>query len=224
MSAQSPDSPLSFGHAAVEATLGRSTDVDSCSALSTRIDTLLDQAISHFQDNGAAIACRDGCNFCCHLRVMVYPHEAIALHRHLGTRMSSEQARSVRTRLLENAEEVRRRDREGLAPAGVPCAFLVGGRCAAYAARPSSCAGYHSLDAGACEAALDQPIDALSPIPHLEALRYTAATLEEGIETGLSAQRLDGSKIELHTAVAALIRNPSLIARWRSGKNLLRGS
>src|SRR5215510_150769 len=124
-----------FAIEAVRETLGRSSDVDACVALVTRINALLNQAFESFRGDG--IACREGCNFCCHLRVMVYPHEAIALFRHLGARMPKEQAQVVRKQLLT---------REGKA-----CAFLVEGKCSAYEARPSACSGYHSLSKEKCE-------------------------------------------------------------------------
>jgi hypothetical protein len=42
----------------------------------------------------------------------------------------------------------------------------------------------------------------------------------DGLDEGLAAAGLKSTRIELQTAVAALIRNPSLIARWRAGREL----
>ena len=73
MSADDPTElgqPQPFAFDAVRATLGVSTDVDSCMQLASRIDALMTQAIEYFRKEGTGIACRAGCSFCCHLRVM----------------------------------------------------------------------------------------------------------------------------------------------------------
>jgi len=207
-----------FAVQAVHHTLGQRTDVDSCAALTRRINGLLDEAFQHFQQDGAALACRAGCSFCCHLRVMVYPHEAIALFRYLGSRMPREQTTVVRERVVQNAALIR----EGRAPAALACAFLVDGKCSAYEVRPGACSGYHSLSRERCEAEYQSAANAPDGVPVLKALRYVAAALDDGMEQGLSALGLSKARIELHIAVAALIKSPALIQRWRSGRELLK--
>jgi Fe-S-cluster containining protein len=209
-----------FGFDAVGATLGVSSDVDACVTLAARIDKLVEEAVATFQAGEAVIACREGCNFCCHLRVMLFPHEAIALFRYLGSRMPKERAAIVRKRVLENAAHISRLTREGRAVTNLPCAFLVDGKCSAYEARPAACSGYHSLSREKCEASYENGGSLPEGIPVLSALRYIAAALDDGMEQGLAAAELSATRVELNTAVAALIRNPALIQRWRSGKDL----
>ncbi len=57
-------------------------------------------------------------------------------------------------------------------------------------------------------------------VPILEGLRFVATSLDEGLDAGLEAARLKATRIELHTALDALLKNPSLIERWRSGREL----
>jgi Fe-S-cluster containining protein len=214
------DSAQQFGFDAVDATLGSSTDVDSCVSLASRIDDLIEQAIESLQADGAGIACRAGCNFCCHLQVMILPHEAIALFRYLGSRIPKDQAAAVRKRVLENAAQVSKLAREGRSPTNMACAFLVDGRCSAYEARPAACSGYHSLSREKCEESYRHGGNLPEGIPVLEALRYVAAALDAGMDQALSTAKLSSTRIELNTAIAALIRNPALIQRWRSGREL----
>ncbi len=206
-----------FALAAVRETLGKSTDVDSCSRLASRIDDLMTQALDYFRKAGADIACRAGCSFCCHLRVMVRPHEAIALFRYLGSRMPEEQAATVRRRLIENAARITAGN-----ATNVPCAFLVDGKCSAYEARPAACSGYHSLSRERCEKEYEQRGASAEGIPVLEALKHVATALDEGTEEALLTAGLSGTHTELHTAVAALLRNPALIQGWRSGRALIK--
>jgi len=214
------DSAQQFGYEAVAATLGASTDVDACVALTGRIDELIEQAMESFQADGAGIACRAGCNFCCHLRVMVFPHEAIALFRYLGSGIPKEQAQAVRKRVLENAAQIAALAREGRSPTNMACAFLVDGQCSAYESRPAACSGYHSLDKEKCEASFNNGGHLPEGIPVLSAVRFIASALDAGTEQGLDAAKLAATRVELNTAVAALIRNPALIQRWRSGRPL----
>lgn len=206
-----------FAFAAVRATLGKSTDVDSCVALTTRIDVLIEQALDFFQKEGVALACRAGCNFCCHLRVMVYPHEAIALFRYLGSRIPKEQAQRVRSRIIENAAQ---RSSEQSVAGKTACAFLIDGKCSAYEVRPAACAGYHSTSRERCEESFNATSESPDGIPMLKGLHHVATALDEGLDGALSAGSLSSERIELHTALAALVRNPALIERWRAGREL----
>jgi hypothetical protein len=202
-----------FGSQAVRETLGRSTDVDACAGLVGRLNTLLEQAAQHLQPAGAGLACRVGCNFCCHLRVMVLPHEAIALFRYLQSRMPEATAHVVRRRVREHASSA--------TSAARACAFLVNGECAAYEARPSACAGYHSLSKQRCEQSFLDPSLPTGTVA-LRSLQVVATALEEGLSSALRAQGLTQERIELHVAVADLLANPALIARWRAGRPLLK--
>jgi hypothetical protein len=217
----------SFAAAAVQQTLGRSSDVDGCVALARRIAGLTGDALGYFQKDPGGIACQRGCHFCCHLRVMVYPHEAIALHRHLGSSLPREQAQLVRERLKANAQRLTQ------GPAGSPdasaaaaprtaCAFLVDGNCSAYELRPVACSGYHSMRREACErdhqAARAAGSHSGTGIPVLQAMQHVAASLGAGLEKGLNTVGLSCSLVELQTAVAALLEAPALIGRWRAGR------
>jgi hypothetical protein len=52
-------------------------------------------------------------------------------------------------------------------------------------------------------------------------LQVVATALEDGVDAALRTQGLGQERIELHTAVAALLADPALIARWRAGRPLL---
>jgi hypothetical protein len=65
------------------------------------------------------------------------------------------------------------------------------------------------LSKGRCEDGYYKEPGAVHRIPVLQALRYVAAALDEGMEKGLAAAGLNGTHVELHTALAALIRDPN---------------
>lgn len=71
-------------------------------------------------------------------------------------------------------------------------------------------------------AKLVAPGMACADIPMLQSLHHVATSLDEGLDQALAATGLSSMRVELHSALAALIRNPALIERWRSGRTLLK--
>src|SRR5215472_12983346 len=95
-----PTAAVSFAFDTTTDTLKRSADVDSCVALAEKLDRSLDAALTHARQTlGAPIACCAGCNFCCHVRVDVLAHEAIALFRYLKSQIPEDQARAIAARV-----------------------------------------------------------------------------------------------------------------------------
>jgi Fe-S-cluster containining protein len=188
-------------------------------ALTSKLDERLGSALSHARGLGAPVACKAGCSFCCRHRVTITPHEAIALFRYLRSQIPEEAANAIASQVLANAERIGPMSEIEHRAARIPCAFLVDDRCSAYPARPAICAAYHSLDRDECEGAYNNPSDLSPRIPMLEALQQLHGAMEQGMFKALEELKLNREPIELHTAVAALLRDPSLIARWRSGRS-----
>lgn len=204
-------------------TLKRSTDVDSCVALAGKLDRHLDAALAYARQSlGAPIACRAGCNYCCHVRVDLLAHEAIALVRYLKSQLPEEQAQAIASRVAANADRLATMTPEQHNAARLQCAFLVDGRCSAYPVRPLACAGFHSLDVGRCERAYNDPAGHTDPIPQVGEVKEIEQLTAAGVRQALRGLKLDDQPMELHAAVAALLREPGLIGRWRGGRSLLR--
>lgn len=53
-------------------------------------------------------------------------------------------------------------------------------------------------------------------------LREFAELQQDAARAALEAAGLAGASIELHTALAALLRNPNLIERWGRGGSLVK--
>ena len=204
-------------------TLARSTDVDSCVAVVGKLDRHLDATLAYARQSlGAPIACRAGCSYCCHVRVDVLAHEAIALVRYLKSQIPEEQARAIAARVGANADRLATMTPDEHNAARVQCAFLVTGRCSVYPVRPLACAGFHSLDVGKCERAYNDPADLTDPIPMVGEVKEIETAAAAGVRQALRGLKLDDQPMELHNAVAALLREPGLTGRWRAGRSLLK--
>jgi Fe-S-cluster containining protein len=206
----------------VVSTLKSGTDVDSCAALVAKADRRFEAAFEQLGKKGAPIACRSGCSFCCHLRVTVTPLEAIALFRYLKSQLPASLAQQIEQRLLANADQIEQMTPEQNLSTNLKCAFLEEGKCSAYRARPMACALHHSLDVDACEHLYEHPADLSIGIRKLKVIEDTMAATHSGMRRALEGLGLGDEPMELHTAVAAILRDQSLIARWRSGLPLLK--
>jgi len=203
-------------------TLKSGTDVDSCRSLISKADARFETTFDHLRKLGAAIACKSGCSFCCHLRVTVAPHEAIALFGYLRSEIPASLAQEIEQRILANAEQIAHMTQEQHWSTNLRCAFLVDGSCSAYRARPMACALHHSLDVGACKQLYENPSNHSVGVRRLAVIERTKAATQAGMRQALAGLGLSDEPMELHTAVAAVLREPSLIEEWRSGGPLVK--
>ncbi len=201
-----PAATATFDHTA--ATLRAGDDAASCAALCRRLNGLIDTKLEALEETGARVACAPGCDYCCHLRVEVFAHEAAALLHHLRTKASAEDAARLERRIRANAQRVDALTVEQHRSAGIACAFLQNGVCSAHDLRPSACAAYHSVSRARCEHAFRNPQHIGTPLnarPALLELQVFGAAQIEATSAARTAAGLTGGQAELHQALRALL-------------------
>ncbi|HKO50499.1 MAG TPA: YkgJ family cysteine cluster protein, partial [Polyangiaceae bacterium] len=174
-----------------------------------------------------AVACKAGCDHCCHQPVGLTPPEALAIALHLRQTLARDELAVVAARLGE-----RRRATRGLSSAqrfspDQPCPFLDHGRCSIYEARPLACRGMNSLDADECRSRLRDPEERAAFLARgsggrsfMEPIRAFHA-ISAGLQLSLSElYGLDMRPLELTSALDLLLNGPeSSSAEWLSGKH-----
>ena len=189
----------------------RTGDADACAAVCRKVLAVLEAEFAAQRASGAKIACQAGCTFCCHQRVGVFAHEAVALLRELRNRLSPAEAETIERRILANARTIDRWTPEQHRAANLRCALLVEGRCAAYDVRPSACARYHSLSRARCEYSYEHPEDIGTPRnsrPALAVLQDLGSVVDSSLGAALVDAGLPAAKRELHQALRALLEDP----------------
>ena len=207
--------------------LRRGANAAACVAVCRRTVGVVEAEFAARRAEGAAIACAPGCTFCCHQRVGVYAHEAIALLSHLRALPSRARAADIEARVLANARAIDGMTVEQHRVANLPCALLVDGRCSAYETRPLACARYHSLSRARCEHAFEHPEDTGTPRnarPALAELQTFGDALDDATEAALEEAGLSTTKGELHQLLRALLEDPSLVERWSAGEDIAAAS
>jgi len=174
-----------------------------------------------------AVACKAGCDHCCHQPVGVTPPEALAIFAHLRQTLASEELAAVASRLAQ-----RERETNGLSSGerfspDHPCPFLDRGQCSIYEVRPLACRGMNSLDAEECKTRLRDP-DARAAFlesgsggrSFMEPIRAFHA-ISAGLQLSLSElYGLDMRPLELTRALDSLLNGPeSNSAAWLAGEH-----
>ena len=125
-----------------------------------KMDAIAEMEIARLRKDGqGAVACRLGCDHCCHRIVGVSVSEAIQIAVRVQTRFSQQQRQVLLSRCVQYANATKSL-RRGLEILGRPaCPFLENRQCTIYDVRPAGCRGYNSRDVAACGAR------AVSPLP-----------------------------------------------------------
>ena len=136
---------------------------DAALAVMAIADAAAAAFLAHFP-NQPILACRAGCDACCHLYVMVPPGVAEAIARHLVAHLDPSALAALKTELQKAVD----------AAQGLPdpsklhyrCPLLgAGGLCTVYEVRPLTCRAFTSKSAAACRSLVFDPRGSVSNIP-----------------------------------------------------------
>lgn len=190
--------------------------VDVAEDATTLSEAMVDQAKARLPP--PALACKEGCDWCCYQRVGAAAPEVFRIIAYLRQTLSPAEFEELRARVI--AADTRRRalKASGGSAARLPCALLVEHRCAAYAVRPLTCRGFNSRDAHACELSLD-PRRRL-PVPAYTPQLWLNTFALDGMRAGLDESGLKGDLVELGAALRIALQEPAAVERWLEGEAL----
>ena len=188
----------------------------------TNVMALASQFIDERQ-NDPSIACKAGCNFCCHMKVTASPIEILTLGLNLDAKLSPGDAKEIKERIKINADKTKALTAHEHANANIPCALLDrDGKCSMYEYRPMNCRRWLSFSKEACETAFKTsmgkgrvPIDGNAFIVGLG--------IGDGLEEGLKEARLDFESYELHTGLLRFLETSDAEAKWLRGEPVFQG-
>ncbi len=188
-------------------------------ATSTLADGLLARA-------RASVACRAGCDHCCHQVVGVTAPEAFAIVDHVRRTWSLAEVSALATRVAEAYQRSRGLSSAQRFSPEHPCPLLHAGKCSVYEVRPLACRGVNSLSAADCATRLREPEARAAFLArgsggqsYLEPIRAFHA-MSAGLQLGLSElYRLDMRPLDLTAALQLLLSGAKASeSDWLAGR------
>ena len=162
---------------------------------------------------GVGVACKAGCNHCCHARVEAIAPEIFGIARELAARPAEELNRYIQRLRIHAVAHAATHDAATAWNQQAECPFLTNDLCAIYDVRPSGCRKAHSLDVEKCkENAPEIPQD-LGIVVNVEALA-------KGTSDAYRTLGFDASGHELGRAVLLALTDSSAESRWFSGERV----
>lgn len=158
------------------------------------------------------VACRAGCDACCHVPVGVQAHEVLIAAEYIQTHFSPEELEGVITRTAAHRAAFAGKNNQERSELVAPCALLRAGSCSIYEARPEACRSHHSHNAAACGQNLDfgrQEIDVYVP-----GVRGRMFAVMLGIDQAVAEAGFDGQAYDLGSALNEALTDGMCAVRW----------
>jgi hypothetical protein len=167
------------------------------------------------------IKCKDGCSWCCYVKVTVSAPEVIRVADYLRRTLSAEDLARVHQRVIDTDEKTRGMTSEEREQRQIVCPLLVDRRCSVYPVRPLPCAGWVSLDVDACKKGYETTGARAEVFPETYPPQHeTYRAAQAGMGLGVAQEGLDGSVLELIAALRIALDRPNASERWTQGRQV----
>jgi Fe-S-cluster containining protein len=170
----------------------------------------------HFEER--RIACKEGCSWCCHMRVTALPVEVLAIATALRETLPEGKLESLRVKIADVVAKTAGVSWVDRAP--TPCPLLDDGMCSVYALRPLACRAYHSFAVTPCRdyvergtwEGLQVRINNFKRAPFDQAM--------QGMKDAICEHGLESEEVDLAAALRIALKLPDAMARWLRGERL----
>ena len=185
-----------------------------------KMDAIAEMEVARLRkDPEGRVACKAGCDHCCHRVVVVGVTELIQIAQRLIEKSNPAQRHALQERCRQYAvaSEPFRAGQQAFARAA--CPFLLGHMCSIYDVRPIGCRGWNSYSVQACE--LRRRYPEAPPAP-LDARQNNAAHFAlTGHIKALHDVDLDSHFYDLGLALPEILNKPELIDEYLAGRPIL---
>lgn len=161
----------------------------------------------------SAVACREGCDYCCRVPLGVQAHEVLIVADHIKQHFSPSDIASIVERTAAHRKRVAGMTVPEFWTASQPCALLRDCRCSVYMARPEVCRAHHGGDASICKSNLGNHIKAMQSEGVLT-LRSRMFGMMLGVDQAVAEAGFDGRSYDFGSALHEALTNSSCAYLW----------
>jgi hypothetical protein len=201
--------------------LASGTDRAGLAALTANVTGYLEAAMAElrrYNPPPTPLACRAGCDHCCHNPITTTPLQVLAIAETLRDDLGEAALAALRRRLDQVLAAQSAEGWTAWALRRPRCPLLQDGGCIAYSVRPFGCRGWTSLDRAACAADLARDgLEAVS-VPFYLPQAKIATSIQAGVEAGLGHAGYPADPVELAAGLALALATLDASARWLAGE------
>jgi Fe-S-cluster containining protein len=170
--------------------------------------------------SASALACKRGCNHCCHVPVGTSAPMVLRIAAAMRRDLDETELEAALARVVSLDEKTHGLPWSPSQRPPLPCALLVDGACSIYSVRPFVCRAWNSVDVEACrrfvhEEAVQLRYDSFQ--------RAAFAGVEKGMTAALREHGLDTADLELTAAIRVALENTDACERWLAGDPVFAG-
>lgn len=172
--------------------------------LHAALDDFIDAFLSLSAQSAKPMACKKGCEWCCHQPIYALSYEMEYLNHFVKKNFDDEKVEEIKNRAAQKNKKFSALDEKDLQNAKHPCPLLENGSCLAYAARPVACRIYLSATVDSCLSFFNSPADENS-IPALADFPLRAGKMmNEGFKSALKAAGLPAREFRIEEILLVL--------------------
>jgi Fe-S-cluster containining protein len=162
------------------------------------------------------LACRAGCNWCCHFTVDVRAVEVFSILDFVERSFTAEEKTRVYAEVRANAASLKDLDESARMTRNVKCPFLSAGRCTIYSVRPQTCRNYHATNVAGCQQSYEDPENSDIDPDFAPGVYQAGGAHVEAFSTAMREAGYDVSAYELNCALEAALAEPGARERFES--------
>ncbi len=160
----------------------------------------------------AAVACRAGCDACCHTPVGAQAHEVLLAAQYVHTHFSPLELEALIARAARHRAVFAGRSLAERATLRTPCVLLREGACSIYEARPESCRSHHSHNADFCRTNMQNGNEALDVF--IPGVRGRMFAVMLAIDQAVEESGFDDRAYDFGSALHEALTNSLCAIRW----------
>ncbi len=165
------------------------------------------------------LACKKGCDHCCHVTVMVDAATVLRIADFIRETFGRAERTLLDMRMILYEDKVEKMTQSERSRAQLPCPLLVDGACTVHPVRPLVCRSFNSYDAEVCKRQI-RGGGSTTEIPSWNIPWLLGLALDSGIKDALVESGYADGDLELGLGLKAALDHPNSSERWLAGDRI----